>query len=176
MIGRSVEEWIGATPDTAIPPRVRLRVFEKRFLEKTIPEPMSGCWLWMGACSPKGYGHMHVDGRFIKAHRFSYALYCCDVPTGAQICHRCDNPSCVNPEHLWAGTVQENLNDCIAKGRFRTGSLRGDQNPSSKLSDADVRAIRLAPRGYGTGIALARRYGVRQATISEIRSGKQRRV
>lgn len=174
-MARSVEEWIGRTDDAKVPPRVRLRIFE-RFEEKYIPEPNSGCWIWISACTNKGYGHMWVAGRWYeKAHRLSYLLHKGAIPSQQRVCHRCDNPHCVNPDHLWLGTQMQNINDAMAKGRFRNGTSWGENNGSSKLSSDDVKAIRLHPRFYGSGKLLAEKFGVRESTISMIRSQSARR-
>lgn len=89
-----------------------------RFLEKVVPEPNSGCWLWLGATRPGGHGHMQLDGRrFEGAHRVSYRCFRGSIPAGVVVCHVCDTPICVNPVHLWLGSVADNMADCIRKHR-----------------------------------------------------------
>lgn len=93
-------------------------VILERIERKISPEPNSGCWLWTGAVSGSGYGKINIGGKFFAAHRLSYFLHN-DLPTTNPlfVCHRCDNPMCVNPEHLFLGTARDNLVDCILKGR-----------------------------------------------------------
>lgn len=90
-----------------------------RFSRKYIPEPNSGCWLWLGAISATGYGYF--DAREFpgehRAHRISYRLHKGPIPDGLFVCHSCDQRSCVNPSHLWLGTALDNNRDMIAKGR-----------------------------------------------------------
>lgn len=82
-----------------------------------IPEPMSGCWLWIGGVSyPPGYGRM-TRGQY--AHRVSYEIHRGKIPVGMHVLHRCDNRLCVNPDHLFLGTQSDNMRDMMAKGRGR---------------------------------------------------------
>ena len=78
-----------------------------------------GCWEWQGYRNPLGYGRMRKDGKKHLAHRISYTLFVGEIPEGKMLCHKCDNPSCVNPDHLFVGTNQDNVSDCIAKGRHK---------------------------------------------------------
>lgn len=79
-----------------------------------------GCWLWQGSVSPNGYGRLTVDGEVVGAHRFAFELTSgAAVPDGFYVCHRCDNPTCVRPDHLFLGTPKDNVDDMIAKGRQR---------------------------------------------------------
>jgi hypothetical protein len=78
-----------------------------------------GCWMWEGSVSPQGYGQINVNGRTWGAHRMSYIAFHEDDPGDLLICHSCDVPLCVNPDHLWAGTATANMQDCISKGRSR---------------------------------------------------------
>lgn len=89
----------------------------ERFWSKTTPEPNSGCWLWTASLGSTGYGQISIDGRHRKAHRVSWELHNGEIPDGMCVLHRCDVPSCVNPEHLWLGDQPANLKDMWAKGR-----------------------------------------------------------
>lgn len=130
------------------------------------------CWTWSGAVTRKGYGRLSVDGRNIYAHRLSYELHRGPVPDGMLVCHHCDNPPCVNPEHLFVGTAKDNHADAVAKGRMDRpdGTMpRGNQHWCAKLSEADVLAIR---KGADNHSATARRFGVSERTVRDIRAGR----
>lgn len=91
----------------------------ERFEAHLMPVPFSGCWLWDGPIVLKGYGCFSFKQKRRFAHRVSWELYKGSIPSGMLICHRCDIPSCVNPEHLFPGTYSDNINDMYAKGRGR---------------------------------------------------------
>jgi hypothetical protein len=81
------------------------------------------CWIWTGFTNPTGYGSLSINGKVIRAHRISWMLANGkQLIPGECVCHSCDNPSCVNPMHLWVGDHKTNMADCLAKGRFRNGS------------------------------------------------------
>jgi HNH endonuclease len=92
----------------------------RRIEERSMPEPNSGCWLWLGSINNKGYGKMSIGSRITVAHRASFEAFVC-APGNLSVLHHCDTPSCVNPEHLYIGTQQDNIDDCIRRGRFRPG-------------------------------------------------------
>ena len=105
----------------------------------------NGCIEWVGA-SCRGYGSITLHGEKYKTHRVMYEEMFGDIPRGLFVCHTCDNPSCVNPEHLFLGSQLDNMRDMIAKGRQPDRS--GENNPRSKLSKEDVLLIRrLAEEG-----------------------------
>jgi len=107
------------------------RTPEERFWEMVSRDP-SGCWLWTGA-KIRGYGVLVIDGRNQFAHRFSYALHVGPIPTGLNVCHACDVPACVNPEHLWVGSQSDNMADKIAK--VRGANQYGPWDPSRVCSE-----------------------------------------
>lgn len=129
-----------------------------------------GCWMWVAYKDRKGYGKFgHKKGTL--AHRFSYILHNGKIPKGMQVCHSCDNPSCVNPNHLWVGTNRDNQMDCISKGRARRNSPFGEKNGLSKLTDDQVRDIKIFSESMKQA-ELAIMYDCHPSNISFILSGK----
>ena len=99
-----------------------------------------GCWEWTGGKVHTGYGRFYADGYADYAHRIAWKLTRGEIPEGMCICHRCDNPGCVTPDHLFLGTPADNAADRDAKGQGR--NMVGEQNPGAKLTEADVLEIR----------------------------------
>jgi len=99
----------------------------KRLERNIFHEPMSGCWLWAGRFNKAGYGTINVDAKARPAHRILYELYKGKIPNGLIICHHCDMPACVNPDHLYAGTYKDNSEDMIRRGR---GYHQKTKNPA----------------------------------------------
>lgn len=142
---------------------------------KTFPEPMSGCHLWHGAVTGDGYPRIRWEGRVLLAHRVAYELHHGVSPTGRLVCHKCDNTYCVNPAHLFLGTIKDNNSDRSRKGR--SARLYGQAHHGCVLSDVEVAAIRAeyVPRDpERSTVALARKYQVSQATIWNIAKGGKR--
>lgn len=102
----------------------------------------SGCWWFKGAKNQKGYG-VFKNPWERAAHRFSWCIYCGEIPKGMLVCHHCDNPSCVNPKHLFLGTPQDNSSDMVRKKRSIKGriGMRGELNPATKITEATAREI-----------------------------------
>lgn len=148
------------------------RPYEERFWDKAMPEPNSGCWLWTGKTDVGGYGMISLDGRWLKANREALRLSGIDVD-GKHACHLCDNPPCVNPEHLYAGTPADNVADRVRRGRDGGARRRGEGNGRAKLTKAQVSEIRAMFEAGQKRSVLARMYGVSWTQISFIVTGKQ---
>jgi len=137
-----------------------------------------GCWLWTGYADLDGYGRFQVATRTsIRAHRFSFELFNGPVPSGLHVLHTCDTPRCVNPAHLYVGTNADNMRDKALRGRapIMVNPNPGEHNGRAKLSNEDVayiRSVLIAPRGGGTVVKLAERFGVHFTTIHKIRRHK----
>jgi hypothetical protein len=140
-----------------------------RFWARAIPEPNSGCWLWTGRVDGKGYGMFMIDSSNRRAHRLALSFSGVDVPHDRIVCHRCDNPPCVNPEHLYVGTDRDNVNDRESRKRGGGPKRRGEGNGRAKLTQAQVEEIRaLFETGLHTKVALGKRFGVSDAQIGYI--------
>ena len=130
------------------------------------------CWLWKGGFRG-AYGKMQVGGKCsqsISAHRFSFELHNGPIPDGMIVMHKCDNPPCVNPDHLKIGTYKDNMDDMAAKGRRVVGSLSGEDNPRSKLTEDLVRYIRANPhRGHKD---IADELGISPNAVRWVRIGR----
>jgi hypothetical protein len=135
-----------------------------RFWEKVDKRGPDECWKWQAVIDKNGYGGFRLHGHFVKAHRAAYELFCGQIPDGMCVCHSCDNRACVNPAHLWLGTLADNNHDRDQKGRDR--NLRGEEHHSSRFSEQEIEDIRaLYATGQFTYRQLARRYGVSKSSI-----------
>lgn len=137
------------------------------FWPKVKKSAPGGCWEWAGTTDDKGYGRLSGkrNGKWamLAAHRVSYALECGPIPRGMFVCHHCDNRICVNPAHLFLGTAADNNRDMTEKGR----RIAGETHPTSKLDWTKVKEIRASDLPHPI---LARKYGVSQPTISQVKA------
>lgn len=142
-------------------------------VDKDGPEhPVLGkCWVWTKADRGKGYGVLSINDREVATHRFAYVLLVGPIPNGLFVLHRCDNPSCVNPMHLYAGTHEQNMADKRVRGR----AARGERNFNTKLTLGNVREIKRRLRDGGKAnspYAIAKDYGVWPNAITNIAKGR----
>ena len=129
----------------------------------TSPDPNSGCWLWVGTWSMKGYGNLVVKGKTYRAHRLQWERFNGPIPDGLIVCHRCDTPPCVNPDHLFLGTNKDNTLDAVSKGHIGAGIINGN----SKLTESQVLAIRTDGR---PARIIGDAYGVGASAIQHIKT------
>ncbi len=136
---------------------------EERFWNKV--DKSLECWNWTASLGGDGYGQFRVEGTIRLAHRVSYELEYGAIPSKLCVCHHCDNPPCVRPEHLFLGTRDDNNQDAIRKGR----NAKGRMVPQAKLTEEQVKSIRLDTRSRRE---IAKEYGLYYNTISKIRTRK----
>lgn len=154
-------------------PRPKQTLFQ-RLERNSIPEPNSGCLLWTGAVDHSGHGVITIwNDEGTKAvttspHRVAWQLHRGPIPEGMCICHKCDVPSCINPDHLWLGSNDDNMADMVRKKRAN-GFKPGSKHRRSKLTEENIRDIRTS---NASGVTLAQRYGISTANVSLIRSRK----
>lgn len=141
------------------------------------------CWTWTDAPEPGGYGLLRIGKRKFRAHRVSWILAFGDIPEGLCVCHSCDNPPCVRPDHLFLGTSGENTRDAASKGRMASGDRNasrlyperrpvGERSKQAKLTWDQVNAIRTRIAAGEAKRSLAREYGVSPVLIRLIWQGK----
>lgn len=138
-------------------------------INNTCKDPETGCWNWTGQISRYGYAYISDGaGRALTASRVSYEEFNGPLGVGMLACHKCDNRRCVNPDHLFAGTQQDNVLDMYAKGRRREKWLQGSKHQNSKLKEKDVLYIRKQAKGRKEIIAMAEKFSVTPGTIYQI--------
>jgi hypothetical protein len=149
-----------------------VRDLQTFFEASYIPEPNSGCWLWERGGEEAGYGFIHVNGRNKRVHRFAWEAFRGSIPKGLCVLHRCDVRSCVNPDHLFLGTIADNNADMAFKGRAKggKGGPSGELHRMAKLTAMDVAEIRNRPEEKSA--VLTREYGVGSWAIRSIRNGR----
>lgn len=165
-----------APPKGTIPPnKGRFKVTPQNFWSVLADSPvwtLQGCWEWPSVGS-HGYGQLRYMGKMRRAHRVAWEVACGPIPKGLFVCHKCDNPACVRPSHLFLGTNSDNQLDAGRKGRkpgfvVRVPPKRGEDSPHAKITADDVRDIR---RMRSAGMRLkeiAAKYPLHPMTIGEI--------
>jgi len=145
-----------------------MKITKDRIENKVELVTESGCWIWMGTTTTRGYGQIESDTKKYYAHRASYQAFVGEIPEGMNVCHRCDNRFCVNPSHLFLGTQKDNLQDMKRKGR----STIGEKNARSKLTEKQVQQIKNGLRSGLKEKYLANLYGVCRQSINNIKNGR----
>ncbi len=136
---------------------------QERFEDKVELIPFSTCHFWNACANHRGYGQISIGAKMVSAHRASYELYVDKIPEGMHVLHKCDNPPCVNPDHLFLGTNYDNVKDRDSKGR--QVSAKGEDNPGAKLKECDVIDIRSSEM---TKAQLSRKYNVSHRLIRNV--------
>lgn len=132
-------------------------------------DPNTGCWIWQGSMLGKKYGAVKWKTKEWGSHRLSYTVFKGEIPEGLCVCHKCDIPACVNPEHLFLGTKSENSKDMMNKKRQRNGELIN----TSKLTAEIVKSIKKRLETENNCAKIAREYGVYDTTILDIKNNKR---
>lgn len=140
----------------------------ERIRSRLVVDDATGCLVYTGCRNAKGYGVVHGHHKTTLVHRIVYMETVAPVGDGLQVCHRCDNPPCCNPAHLFVGTLQDNWADMMAKGRGRW--LKHDENPRARLTAKQVLEIQLL-RGEESGPKVAARFGVDRSVVTKIWRG-----
>jgi len=148
------------------PPRVPVG---ERLLKHSRVDPVTGCRVWTAGLDWKGYGQIKADGRTRRVHRVAWEHAKGPIPAGLDVLHNCphgDNRACIEIEHLWLGTNQDNVDDKIRKGRQSHKGPQGEDHPRAVLTEVAVRAIRADGR---RNRIIAAEHGVRKDTIARIK-------
>lgn len=149
---------------TYLPGHFARHTYRARFWKRANPGPANECWLWLGNTTGTGYGQLSIDGYPKLAHRLSWEMHNGPIPDGLWVLHKCDNHGCVNPNHLFLGTPQDNTQDMIKKGRRARINV--------KLTEDKVVAIRQRVERGERRCDLAQEFGVSRSTVSDITKRK----
>lgn len=146
---------------------MRDKMISKEQLEDRVEKiPESGCWIWMRAVDRDGYGMSWKNGKSIRAHRAVWEAFNGLIPKGQNLLHRCDTPSCCNPNHLFLGTCGDNSKDMVCKNR----QAIGEHNGQAKITSKDVIAIRSDDRLHRE---IAEDYGISRSAVTLIKANKK---
>ena len=184
---------VGEFTEVARQKSIATRQRRARKREKTVPEwfwsfveKTDSCWWWRGSVGRNGYGRVSMNRHWHYAHRLAWQITHGPIPPGFFVCHTCDQPPCVNPDHLFLGTPADNIHDARTKKRLRpnppSGSQhwtrqhpdrvrRGEANNKAKLTATEVKAIRKAYQDGCSQTELAHRYGIKQSSVWKVLAG-----
>lgn len=154
-------------PDHMAPPAPRHDPADDavRFMSKVAKDAVTGCWIWKAFTYPSGYGCFCLGRRSGRAHRAAWELFRGPIPQGLFVCHHCDVPACVNPDHLFLGRDRDNVADRDAKGR----QAKGESIGISRLDAEAVRAMRRMLESGEPPTRVAARFGVHRSTVRGVR-------
>lgn len=153
----------------------KLERLKKSFEKHVIRQ--EGCWSWKGPIAKFGYAVMSCRKEIgpCRGHKASWIIHKGPIPEGMHVCHKCDNPICTNPDHLWIGTYKQNNDDKIAKGRANFVNppvKKGSDNGSSKLNEDQVKEIKVLISQGHSCYGISKKYDVSNTTIKRIRNGE----
>jgi len=148
--------------------RVSRTSIRERFTDKYEAGDPDDCWEWQGQRNDQGYGLFSIEGRQNRAHRIAWQLHNSATPGLLFVCHHCDNPACVNPDHLFLGTVADNTQDMYDKGR----GMAGEKHYFAKLKTKDIPEIRYRHEEGERSVDIAKVFGVARTTINDVVSGR----
>lgn len=164
-----LKEGRGKYCSTSCQYAVRRDTLETRFWKHVVKK--DSCWEWVGRTTRHGYGCLRVDYPSYKrtgAHRISWEIHNGPIPEGMYVCHKCDNPNCVNPDHLFIGTPQDNVSDMHSKGRARKRGMKGEEHPNATLNEGIIREIRNMRETGMRNCQIARIFNLSPAAVSRI--------
>lgn len=140
---------------------------KQKILDGTRFDPVSGCWEWMCGKISTGYGNIVIDGKVFLTHRVSYAYFVGPLNDKMLVCHKCDNPSCCNPDHLFLGSDLDNMADKVLKGR----NPSGDRHPQAVINGATaIKIVEMLKAGM-TGRAIASTFGIKEGIVWNVKYG-----
>ena len=156
-------------------PRRRILPLREELLAH-IAVTKDGCWEWTGIKNNHGYGRLTYTPNRYLTHRLYWQLFIGEIPQGLVVCHHCDNPPCMNPDHLFLGTLSDNQQDASRKGRNHSGRWDGEDHPMAKITNATAHEIKDALAAGERVYRIAKRFGVHPSTVGNIKSGLQWRL
>lgn len=143
----------------------------ERLFARCEPIPESGCWMVHGWLDPSGYGRMRIGKKQYTTHRAAYIMENGEPDPGLQVLHKCDNPACVNPSHLYAGTHKDNVRDRLERGPKTGGAYWGERNQIARLDKNRVAKIKRMLLDGNAQVQIAKAFGVSRGAIDGIARG-----
>lgn len=140
-------------------------VTKQYIMDRAIPVPDAGCWIWELSQVKGGYGKVCIDNKTLIASRVAWEVWNGEIPDGLIVCHKCDTPACVNPNHLFLGTARENTDDMLKKAR----QAKGEKSPMAKLTSEIVIKLR---NESGSHDSIAKKYGLKRGVVRQVRIGE----